>query len=158
LFIPTSRGMSKETREPQPSPEERLRRETAERLNAMMARSMRMLDDCAMLAATGKTDAAGAVTAAARLLKSNADVTHALVYAIQGETRRRSIVEHINGGSPGLNPNFSAAPNPNPNKGALKEFLYRFACLTEARKAEEEGRAYIPPPREQDEDDAGDDA
>lgn len=102
--------MIKETHENQPSPEERLPRDAAERLNAMMARSLRMLDDCAMLAATGKTDPAGAVTAAARLLKSNADVTHALVYAVQGETRHRSIVERVNGGSPGLNPNFLESP------------------------------------------------
>lgn len=103
-------SMTKETPDNQSPPEERLRREAAERLNAMMARSMRLLDDCAMLAATGKTDPAGAVTATARLLKSNADVTHALVYAVQGETRHRSIVETINGGSRGLNSNFFGSP------------------------------------------------
>jgi len=102
--------MIQNSQENEPFPEERLRREAAERLNAMMARSMRLLDDCAMLAATGKTDAAGAVAAAARLLRSNADVAGALLRTVQGETRHRSIVERINGGSPGLNSNFSAIP------------------------------------------------
>ena len=146
-----------EAHEAHPPPEERLRREAAERLNAMMARSMRMLDDCAMLAATGKTDAAGAVTAAARLLKSNADVKHALVYAVQGETRRRSIVEHINGGSPGLNPNFSRyAGADNPTGSALFELKRRIQRLTAAKEAAAKGIPYVPPDSE-DDDDAGDD-
>ena len=78
-------------------PEERLRLEAAEPLSAMMALSLRLLNDSGMHAAMGKSDAVGALNAAARLLKSNADLTHALVRAAQGETRHRSIVERTNG-------------------------------------------------------------
>jgi len=92
--------------------------------------------------------------AVAQLLKSNADVTHALVYAVQGETRHRSIVECINGGSPGLNPFFFREPG-NPNKGALFELKCRVEWLT-AREAEANGIPYVPPEPE-DDDDAGDD-
>ena len=93
-------------------PEERLRIETAERLTAMMVRSLCLLDDCGRHAAAGKTDAVGALNAAARLIKANADITHALVRAAQGETRHRSIVQQISLGAPGLNPNFSGTPRP----------------------------------------------
>lgn len=91
-------------------PEERLRLEAAERLSAMMALSLRLLGDCGMHTAMNKSDAVGALNAAARLIKSNADITHALVRAAQGETRHRSIAETATGHSRGLNPNFSGPP------------------------------------------------
>jgi hypothetical protein len=93
-------------------PDERLRLEAAERLGAMMALSLRLLDDSGVYAALGKSDAVGALNAAARLIKSNADVTHALVRAAQGETRHRSIAQQISLGAPGLNPNFLGTPRP----------------------------------------------
>ncbi len=117
-------------------PEDRLRIETAERLTAMMVRSLCLLDDCGRHTAVGKTDAVGALNAAARLIKANADITHALVRAAQGETRHRSIVETRSGTLPGLNPNFSGSP-PDPNKGALEEYARRVERLVAARKAEE---------------------
>jgi hypothetical protein len=117
-------------------PEERLRLEAAERLSAMMELSLRLLDDSGMHAAMGKGDAVGALNAAARLLKSNADITHALVRAAQGETRHRSINETRTGALPGLNLNFSDTPD-DPNEGALEEYRRRIERLVAAREAEE---------------------
>jgi hypothetical protein len=117
-------------------PEERFRLETAERLSAMMALSLRLLEDSSMHAALGKDDHAGALNAAARLIKSNADITHALVRAVQGETRHRSIVEKTIGSSPGLNPNFSGSPS-DPNEVALDELKRRIERLAAFREAEE---------------------
>jgi hypothetical protein len=70
----------------------------------------RLLEDSGMHAAMDKSDHVGALNAAARLIKANADITHALVRAAQGETRHRSIVQQISLGAPGLNPNFSGTP------------------------------------------------
>lgn len=128
-------------------PEERLRLDAAEKLGAMMALSLRLLDDCGMHAAMGKSDAVGALNAAARLLKSNADVTNALVRAAQGETRHRSIVESRTGTLPGLNPNFSGSAN----KGALEELKRRFDRLAAARGE------VVEEPDDDDDDDSDDD-
>ncbi len=92
-------------------PEGRIPLEAAERISAMMALSLRLLEDGGMHAAMGKGDAIGALNAAARLIKSNADVTRALMLAVQGETRHRSLVETRSGTLPGLNPNFSDSPS-----------------------------------------------
>ena len=92
-------------------PGERIPLEAAERISAMMALSLRLLEDGGMHAAMGKGDAVGALNAAARLIKSNADVTRALMLAVQGETRHRSLVETRSGTLPGLNPNFSGSPS-----------------------------------------------
>ena len=119
-------------------PEERFRLETAERLSAMMALSLRLLEDSGMHAALGKDDHAGAVNAAARLIKSNADITHALVRAVQGETRHRSIVEKTIGSSSGLNPDFSDSPSET-DRSALEEFRHRIECLVAAREKRENG-------------------
>ena len=118
-------------------PEERLRLDAAERLNAMMALSMRLLDDCGMHAAMGKADAVGALNAAARLLKSNADVTHALMRAAQGETRHRSIVQTVSLGAPGLNPNFADAPRLSPEdmQQMRRRLAARINKLIDGRKA-----------------------
>jgi hypothetical protein len=116
-------------------PEELLRIEAAQRLGAMMVRSLGLLDDCSRHCAVGKSDAIGAFNAAARLIKANADITHALLRAAQGETRHRTIIEKAIGVSGGLNPNFS---NPHPNKGAKKELireLDRLLASTEAGKS-----------------------
>jgi len=113
-------------------PEERLRLDAAERLNAMMALSMRLLDDCGMHAAMGKADAVGALNAAARLLKSNADVTLALMRAAQGETRHRSIVEARRGSLPALNHDLSGPPV----GGALQELKRRIEHLAAVRRGE----------------------
>jgi hypothetical protein len=78
----------------------------------MMALSLRLLEDSGMHAAMDKSDHVGALDAAARLIKANADVTDALVRAAQGETRHRLIVQQISLGAPGLNPNFSGTPRP----------------------------------------------
>jgi hypothetical protein len=129
-------------------PEERLRLDAAEKLGAMMALSLRLLDDCGMQAAMGKGDAVGALNAAARLIKSNADVTHALVRAAQGETRHRSINETRTGTLPGLNPNFPGSPN----KGALEELKRRLNRLNAAREGIVEA-----PDEDDDDDDADDD-
>ena len=134
-------------------PEERLRIEATERLTAMMVRSLCLLDDCGKHTAMGKADAVGALNAAARLIKANADITHALVRAAQGETRHRSIVETRSGTLPGLNPNFSGSP-PDPNEGALEEFARRIDRLVKAREAEENSGKL--PPVEEDEDDDAD--
>lgn len=136
-------------------PEERLRIETAERLTAMMVRSLCLLDDCSRHTAAGKTDAVGALNAAARLIKANADITHALVRAAQGETRHRSVVETRSGTLPGLNPNFSDTPS-DPNEGALEEFARRIDCLVKAREAKESRE--LPPVEEDEDDDADADA
>jgi hypothetical protein len=133
-------------------PEERLRIETAERLTAMMVRSLCLLDDCSRHTAAGKTDAVGALNAAARLIKANADITHALVRAAQGETRHRSVVETRSGTLPGLNPNFSGSPSTE-NEGALEELKRRLERLGAFKKAEESGK---PPPFEEDDDDDDD--
>jgi hypothetical protein len=122
-------------------PEERLRLDAAERLSAMMALSLRLLGDCGMHTAMNKSDAVGALNAAARLIKSNADITHALVRAAQGETRHRSITEKTTGLSGGLNPNFSGPPS-DPHKGALEEFQRRIHRLVAAKEAEESGKPY----------------
>jgi hypothetical protein len=105
------------------SSEERLRLDAAEKLGAMMALSLRLLDDCGMQAALAKGDVVGALNAAARLIKSNADVTHALVRAAQGETRHRSINETRTGTLPGLNPNFSGGARDENRDGVLQRQL-----------------------------------
>jgi hypothetical protein len=126
-------------------PEERLRLEAAERLGAMMVRSLGLLDDCSRHTAAGKSDAIGALNAAARLIKSNADITHALLRAAQGETRHRTIIEKAIGVSRGLNPNFSGAPS-GETRSALEELSRRIARLTAFKEAEANGR---PPPFEE---------
>jgi hypothetical protein len=131
-------------------PEGRLPLEAAERISAMMALSLRLLEDGGMHAAMGKGDAVGALNAAARLIKSNADVTRALMLAVQGETRHRSLVETRSGTLPGLNPNFSDSPS-DPNEGALDELKRRIERLAKFREAEKGGK---PPPFEDTEDDA----
>ena len=98
--------------------------EAAERISAMMAFSLRLLEDGAMHAVMDKGDAVGALNAAARLIKSNADVTHALVLAVQGETRHRSINQPALPGMPGLNPNFPDPSRMSPERSEeLREIL-----------------------------------
>jgi hypothetical protein len=127
-----------------------LRIETAERLTAMMVRSLCLLDDCGKHTAMGKTDAVGALNAAARLIKANADITHALVRAAQGETRHRSVVETRSGTLPGLNPDFSDTPS-SPNEGTLEELKRRIDLIAAYREAAANGK---PLPLENPDDDA----
>ena len=129
----TGRQMTQTTIFP---PEERLRLEAAERLSAMMVRSLALLDDCSRHTVGGKNDAVGALNAAARLIKSNADIAHALVRTVQGETRHRTIIEKGIGVSGGLNPNFSGGPS-DPTESALEEFQRRVEALVAAREANE---------------------
>ena len=86
----------------------------AEHLDAMLSHCPRMLEISQELLA-GK-DGALMLSSAARLITAGATAALAQLRVSQGETRHRSIVERVNGGLPGLNPNFSGSPRFTPER------------------------------------------
>jgi hypothetical protein len=119
-----------------PAPTDSLRLEAAAGLKDMLSRSMRLLDECERRAGAEAGDQIGALNAAARLLKSNAEIASQLVRAALGETRHRSIVERSPYSTPGLNPNFSGAPRrtEEETEKMRAQLEYRINCLLPPEK------------------------
>ncbi len=80
-------------------PDEALRIVTAERLAAQLDRGMRLIARCEDLASARRGDRIGAINAAARVMRANADAAGAFARVAQVEMRQRSIVEKIQEGN-----------------------------------------------------------
>lgn len=75
--------------------DEDIRRDAAARLAEQLEIGAGLLLRCEALAATAKGDKTGPLTAAARLIRANAQAAQALAALVQVERRQRSIIERI---------------------------------------------------------------
>jgi hypothetical protein len=83
-----------------PQPDEALRRLAASRLAEHLDIGAQLVARCKKLADVTRGDRLGPLTAAARLMNSNARIAHALAHVALVERRQRTIIERIQPAKP----------------------------------------------------------